>query len=140
VQATYRRQIRARRSEFPGLVALVEDASAASAKEDRLRLLLVVEELFCNSLEHGYGGECDQPVELELEPGADGCRVLYRDRAPEFNPFADHAEPLLVASPELRPVGGLGIMLLSRYATWRRYRRQDGVNLIELFVPSASAT
>ena len=31
-----------------------------------LRLMVVVEELFTNTVEHGYGGECDEPIEITV--------------------------------------------------------------------------
>lgn len=135
----YRLQVHARRAEFPALAGLVETACATSPTEHRLRLLLLVEELFCNSLEHGYGAECGQPIGLALQPDGEGCRVLYWDHAPAFDPFAEREAPELTADIDLRPVGGLGLLLLARYASWRRYRRQEGSNLVEFFLPDRPA-
>lgn len=148
MDASHRLQVRARRDELPALAGLVESACAGMAREDRLRLLLVVEELFCNSLEHGYGGECELPITLELQCMAGACRVLYQDRAPEFDPFAHRGATIpgsgqdpeemdpMESDPGLRPVGGLGILLVCRYTSWREYRRRDGFNQIELLLPS----
>ncbi len=51
-----------------------------------LRLLIVVEELFTNSVKYGYGAECDRPVRLALAPAGAGVELAYEDEAPPFDP------------------------------------------------------
>lgn len=138
VDTAQRHQLQARRAEFEALIGLIEHECAQLPREDRLRLTLVVEELFCNSLEHGYGGEGEHPVWLSLQPSSEGCRVVYEDAAPEHDPFT-RARPALADAVEQRTVGGLGVFLLAKYSSWYRYSRQDERNIIELFLPVSSA-
>ena len=102
---------------------------------DRERLILIVEELFCNSVEHGYGEDCDQPIWLTLTPGAEGCRLVYEDCASAHNPFAVVRDPMVDADLETRPVGGLGVYLVVQMSSSKRYERRENRNIIELFVP-----
>jgi anti-sigma regulatory factor (Ser/Thr protein kinase) len=95
-----------------------------------LRLMLVVEELFTNTVAHGHGGDCDAPIRLELSAGTAEVTLLYEDAAPPFDPLAYLAArpPALDAPPADRAVGGLGIHLVEQVAASARYAREDGCN------------
>ena len=129
------RRFCARHSDFPSIRNFVESVCTDFPHADRQRLVLIVEELFCNSVDHGYGGDCDQPVWLALAPTADGCRLVYQDAAPAHDPFAAARDPKLEADVESRPVGGLGVFLIGQYCSSKRYERRDEHNVIDLFVP-----
>ena len=122
----------------------VEAACADLPHADRQRLVLIVEELFCNSVDHGYGGDSDQPVWLTVAPHPDGCQLIYADAAPAYDPFAVTRDPQLAAAVEERPVGGLGVYLIGEMCTSKKYARSDDCNVIELFVahgrPGPAAT
>jgi anti-sigma regulatory factor (Ser/Thr protein kinase) len=96
-----------------------------------LRLNLVLEELFVNSIEHGYRGDCEAPiwVTLDVRPGA--VQITYEDTAPPFNPFAR-----LPVYPELHKVGGLGVLLTRELAAGRDYAYLFGRNRIRLSLSS----
>ena len=47
-----------------------------------MRLRLVIEELFTNSIQHGYRGECDTPVHIGLAMIDGYLTVEYEDSAP----------------------------------------------------------
>jgi anti-sigma regulatory factor (Ser/Thr protein kinase) len=126
---------RAHRADFGAIRNFMESACTILPHADRQRLVLIVEELFCNSVEHGYGGDCDRPVWLSVTPGSEGCHLVYTDAAPAYDPFAAPKDPLLGADVESRPVGGLGIYLIGEICTAKRYERRDEHNVIELFVP-----
>jgi serine/threonine-protein kinase RsbW len=103
---------------------------------DRERLVLIVEELFCNSIEHGYGGDGQEPVWLALTPTAEGCGLTYEDAAPAHDPFARAKVPPTHSHAERLPVGGLGVFLIGQLCSSTRYRRQHERNVIELFMPN----
>lgn len=133
------RRFRAHRSEFDAIRSFVESACQNFPHDDLQRLILIVEELFCNSVDHGYGGDSDQPVWLALAPAADGCGLVYQDAAPTHDPFAADNDPMLEAAVESRPVGGLGVFLIGQYCASKRYERRGERNVIELFVPRGRA-
>ena len=133
-----RRRFTARQSEFDAIRAFVESACASIEDDQRRRAVLLVEELFANTVFHGYGGDSDQPVWVTVDLDADDCRVVYEDCAPAYNPFAAHEPDLDTALPEQRPIGGLGIVFLNELSTDRRYTRHDERNVIEMLVRRAA--
>jgi anti-sigma regulatory factor (Ser/Thr protein kinase) len=95
-----------------------------------LRIELAAEELFTNTITHGYGQDCDAPVWLQLivQPGC--LCVIYQDAARAFDPVS-HA--VRVSGPvEKRPIGGLGIHLVRELATEMSYRRVADRNILTL--------
>jgi len=132
------RRFVARRAEFAAIRAHLESACVALPSYFVQRFVLIAEELFCNSIEHGYGGDCDQPVWLTVTPAADGCTLIYRDAAPAHDPFV-HVTLPRAQSVEALPVGGLGVYLIGQFCTLKRYQWHAEHNVIELFVPLESA-
>jgi len=99
-------------------------AQTGFPREGGLRLNVVLEELFVNTVTHGYGGEKDAPVWVTLDPRAPGVRVTYEDTAPPFNPLA--------YTVEMGKIGGLGVLLTRELATAREYAYLFGRNRIRL--------
>ena len=128
----------ARFSEFRAVRRFVEAACAGLPHGDIERLVLIAEELFCNTIEHGYRGDSDQSVWLELAPSAGGCKLLYQDAAPPHDPFTSIKLPQLVENADNLPIGGLGVFLIGHYCTLKRYERRGDRNVIELCVPQTS--
>ena len=106
--------------------------TAGISREDCLKVLLIVEELFTNTVTHGYRGESESPVWIALEPGERGFTLRYEDAAPPHNPFGEfrpHDTTVLVAQ---QPVGGLGLKLIRSLARDAGYRREGERNCIYL--------
>ena len=102
-------------------------ARMAVADADCLRLQLLAEELFINTVEHGFCGPSSTAVRLALGRDAGGLTLHYEDEAPAFDPFA--------ASPQTASedtIGGLGLTLLHGMSRTRHYRREAGRNIIEI--------
>ena len=131
-------QFEARRTAFDAVRAFVENACATLAPANVERVVLIVEELFCNTIEHGYGDDSARPVWLTLVPSERGCAVRYRDAAPAHDPFAHATSPELPANPDMLPIGGLGVYLIGQFCTVKHYERHADHNVIELFVPAAA--
>jgi len=132
--------LQARMADLSPAVAFVEGFCAAHGidPDDALRLTLMVEELFTNTVEHGHGGDSDAPVRLALRDDAHEVELFYEDRAPAFNPLervADTTPPDELDEPAdlagLRP-GGLGVVLVLRMAAHARYAHEDGCNRLWL--------
>lgn len=97
--------------------------------DDCLRAALVFEELFTNTVHHGYGGDCQEPVSITLEADGADVRLRYEDRAPAYDPFSTRGESGAEAT-ELRPIGGLGLALVRALVSNARYERCNGTNCL----------
>lgn len=130
--------------EFPARFSAVA-ATAAFAlafcerngvpRQTALRLRLIIEELFTNSIEHGYRGECDTPVRIALEMIEGFPTMVYEDSAPPYDPLAwlstltsDNVAALDAPLAE----GGLGLFLVGNLAYGARYAYEDGRNRLWL--------
>jgi anti-sigma regulatory factor (Ser/Thr protein kinase) len=132
------RRFSARQAEFDSIAAFIESACADLKDDERLRIVLLVEELFANSVNHGYGGDSDQPVWLTLGVGKRDCHLVYEDCAPPYNPFESGDASNMPADLADRPVGGLGVVLLMELSSSRSYERRGDRNVIELHVPCSA--
>jgi len=97
-----------------------------------LRLNLVLEELFTNTVRHGHGGDCDAPVWVGLVRKSGQVRVTYEDTAPPFNPYGRLPTQSPDTSLEMRKLGGLGVLLTKEMAASRDYAYVFGRNRIRL--------
>lgn len=102
-------------------------AQLAIPAGDLPRLQLVLEELFSNSIDHGYGKECDETIVIDLRAGASGVTLIYRDSAPAFDLTQRTA-----SNPVDDQIGGLGINLIIGMARALRYQRQTDGNRLEI--------
>ena len=100
-------------------------------REHCLRINLVVEELFTNTVRHGHRGDSDAPVWVNVTTGPAAVHLTYEDTAPPFNPYA-----LFASAPDttlsLRRIGGLGVLLTRELASTRDYAYLFGRNRIRL--------
>jgi anti-sigma regulatory factor (Ser/Thr protein kinase) len=99
-----------------------------------LHLKLVIEELFTNTIEHGYRGECDAPIRIALMLDGGNLVLQYEDRAPEYDPRERLSTPpsSLEEPVESRAVGGIGVYLVGQLARDVDYVREDGQNRLRL--------
>ncbi len=109
-------------------------ADRGVAANDGLRLSLVVEELFTNTVVHGYGGGSDATVRLALRADASHLELSYEDSAPPFDPVAHAARSPVdpAAAVADRPIGHLGLALVVDMAERISYVREDDCNRIVL--------
>lgn len=113
-------------------------ATAGIGREDCLKVLLIVEELFTNTVTHGYRGESESPVWLAFEPGDKGVTVRYEDAAPAHNPFGEFRPTDTAVLLAQQPIGGLGLKLvrsLVRDATYTREGERNCIRLTFAFHP-----
>lgn len=101
--------------------------------DDVNRCTLILEELFTNSVKYGTPEDAGNQVYLGIAPHADrSIALIYEDRAPLYNPFAEvstaHTNPNL----NLRRVGGLGVPLILRLTEQARYTALPVGNRINL--------
>ena len=124
----------ARLSAFGDIKVLLERfcQTAQLARNDLLRLTLIVEELFTNTIRHGHRQDCDDPVTIELELVSGRVALAYQDCAPPFDPVAASLLTEVETILEHRPVGGLGILLALAMSHEANYSLVDGRNRVEL--------
>jgi anti-sigma regulatory factor (Ser/Thr protein kinase) len=120
--------------EFDAIREFIESACASMKPNERQRVVLLVEELFTNTVNHGYGGDSNQPVWLSLNVEGEDCQLVYEDSGPPHDPFSIPDKGASRGPAEERPVGGLGILLLIELSSNRRYERRGDRNVIELQV------
>jgi serine/threonine-protein kinase RsbW len=137
----HRRIFPARRDALPEVDAFLREAcgEAGFGREACLRLTLLVEELFTNTVVHGHGADSEEPVRLECEVTLGRIALTYEDTAPAHDPFARVAGPDAATAVEDRPVGGLGVLLVRAMAQQVEYRRVGDRNRISLVVASSAA-
>jgi anti-sigma regulatory factor (Ser/Thr protein kinase) len=109
------------------------------ARADALRLTLIVEELFSNTVAHGHGGDCDAEIGLTLTAADGEVSLLYEDAAPPFDPLAAPlpASEGHAADATERPVGGLGVLLVRKLVRDARYAYENGRNRLWLALARA---
>ena len=98
-----------------------------------MKLLLIVEELFSNTLKYGYGGEGRGRVRLQLR-AEEALTLTFEDDAPEFDPTGWDVEQSLGAEAEERPIGQTGIALVMGLAARVDYEREDPTNRLILAI------
>lgn len=92
---------------------------------------LLLEEVVMNVFSHAYeGGEGDMEVEVygaTSEAGAQRVCLLVRDWGVRFNPL-EAAPPDTTLSVEDRPIGGVGLLLVSEMSSQTGYAHVDNAN------------
>ena len=130
-----------RESMFPARLASVREVRgfvesfcrhADIARPPGLRLNLVVEELFTNTVNHGHGGDGDSPVWITLVARSATVTLTYLDQAPPFNPFGMAPRPVLEGAIEQRNVGGLGVLLATELTASSEYAHLFGRNRLRM--------
>lgn len=76
-------------------------------------IVLAVDELISNILEHGYQG-AGGTVEIAIKKVDRDLIIYLRDQASPFDPLTV-PEPDISAPLEKRPIGGLGVYLAKHY-------------------------
>ena len=108
------------------------------ARDACLRLNLILEELFTNTVRHGHRGDCDAPVWVALSRSGDAVVIVYEDKAPPFNPYSALMDgPAPDTTVSMRRVGGLGVLLTKELAKSRDYAYVFGRNRIRLTLAPA---
>lgn len=126
------RRFAARMSTLPAVLAYARHCLAHTefAHEPAGRIELVLEELFTNTVMHGYGGESDRPVWLGIEIAPALLSITYSDEAPPYDPLQHDTD--LEHEKESRAPGGLGILLARQLADRMDYRYAGGRNVLTL--------
>jgi len=133
------RMFPARLRALPEVTAFTAEACADAGLggDACLRLTLLLEELFTNTVVHGHAGGSDDLVAIAFDVGPGRITLTYEDTAPAHDPFVAMATPDEATTVEDRLVGGLGVLLVASMATDVEYRRVEEKNRIALTIRSA---
>ena|SRR5581483_5286291 len=120
-------QARAQPEEISALGVRVEDFLAAAGVDGRARyhVAMLLEELMSNLGTHG--GAPDAPARVRITVRPADVEVELRDQGAPFDPRTA-PEPDLSTSLEDRQVGGLGLLLLRKFASDIGYERDGTEN------------
>jgi serine/threonine-protein kinase RsbW len=134
--ARHDRTFPARRDALPQVDAFLGEVcgEAGLGRQTCLRLTLLVEELFTNTVVHGHGADSEAPVRIECEVSPGRIALIYEDTGPAHDPFARVVAPDTDADVENRPIGGLGVLLVSEMAQQVEYQRAGDRNRISLVI------
>ncbi len=126
---------------FPARLAEIREArkfidtfcrDTGIAHASSLRLNLVIEELFTNTVTHGHGGDCDLTGWIKLEARKSTVSLTYLDQAPAFNPLGIAPQPIHESAIEHRKVGGLGVLLATELTAASEYAHMYGRNRLRM--------
>lgn len=125
--------------EYPRLQEFVNRAceQANCSPGQRMRVQLVVEELFSNTVKYGSGGAApvSVTVSVEIRDGDEPLTMRYEDDAPKHDAFDQGSlEDELKASVTRRRVGGLGILLIRELGKNVQYEWSGGKNRVTFSV------
>lgn len=134
---TAQRIVQARMAEMADALAFADAFCAAQqvARNPQLRLTLVIEELFSNTVQHGHGGDADSSIRLSLQADTQGIELLYEDQAPAFDPLTWARDHEAAAQTDTHTVGGRGLLLVLQLSSVTRYAFEDGCNRLWLRLP-----
>jgi serine/threonine-protein kinase RsbW len=119
--------------DLPGTARLApwldaEAAAGAWPEAVAFAIGLCLDEVVTNIAMHVGAPAGEILVELEQDESEIVARVT--DRGPAFDPRAE--QRALPTSLEEAAIGGLGLVLVQRFATALDYERQDGLNRLTL--------
>lgn len=94
---------------------------------------LVLEELLANFVSHAFDDGQAHTMELQVQLRPGEVELQFSDDSPAFDPTAQ-PDPERPASIEQARPGGLGLMLVRRWARRVDYRREGGRNRVTVWI------
>lgn len=99
------------------------------SEQEVVKLQLILEELYTNSVNHGFSCILEPKISITLSLNDHYLEIIYRDNGLAFDPFQKQ-DPNLVLSVEDRPIGGLGIFLVKSLVDHFEYSYDGTFNQI----------
>ena len=117
---------------LPEVSAFVERrcADLGVGRATTLLLQLMAEELFINTVVHGFGNDGRRRVSLAVRDCGAEVELVAEDNARAFNPF--DGTPAAVPTPDR--VGGYGRLLLMGLSSRQSYQRRGQHNCVTVGV------
>lgn len=125
------------RAHMDDLQAALAAAEAFCAQQgvddgDALRLRLVLEELFTNTVMHGHRGSCEAPVLLGLQRTGGQLQLDYADDAPLFDPRVYLQTASQDPEVDQDRLGGHGLWLVAEMAERLEHAHDGRFNRLTL--------
>ena len=125
----------ARRSSIDAARRAVLGGLPASGLTPELvyRLELVMEEVLMNIIWHAYGDSGQGKISVEAQREGDEIKLVFEDDGPPFDPTQVAPTPMPDKIEDVSS-GGLGLVLLPKFATSIAYERVEARNRLEVVV------
>lgn len=100
-------------------------------EELKLKIDLVVEEIFINIVNYAYDSLGKVDINCDLDFEASQVEIRFTDSGKPYNPL-EHLEPDISLSAEQRSIGGLGILISKKLMDDIQYQYQNGKNILTI--------
>jgi serine/threonine-protein kinase RsbW len=117
--------------EIQSLAGMIEELGESWALGPMLtmHINLVLEEAISNIIFYGYKDDSEHSIHIDLSVEEQILRIRIEDDGIPFDPTAK-TMPDLTLSVEDRPIGGLGIYLITQLMDTVHYERTDDKNIL----------
>ena len=95
----------------------------------KLRLELIIEELFLNICNYAYEDEGDVLIQCFVEDKPLRTTIIFIDNGIPFNPL-EKEEAYLNLNADEREIGGLGLTIVRKYADELEYKYENNQNIL----------
>ncbi len=124
-------------NRFDAIAPLAEQVEAYLAKqrvapETILTTNLCLEELLTNTIKYGYSDDDVHEISIEFNLQNAEMSIEIVDDADPFDPTSDAPTPEIETPMEERPIGGLGILLVTSFTDSMQYDRRQNHNRLTL--------
>jgi len=127
-------------AELPAVYAALEAFAAGTDLPDPVRrtLLLIVEELFSNTVSYGYPeGRADE-IAVSVALGPDHVELTLADKAAPFDSGSAPFAPDTSETVDDKNIGGLGLFLVHQLADEVTHKRVGDTNRTVVLVSRAA--
>ena len=104
---------------------------ASCSQKDGMLLRLACEEIVMNITSYAYPEGADGFLEVEIEKTDNRIIIRFMDGGMPFNPL-EHKKPDTSQSWKLRPIGGLGILLVTKKMDAIHYDYVENRNVLTI--------
>lgn len=120
--------------ELPSLAKKVEALAEKwkLSSELSMNLNLVIEEALSNIIFYAFTDNNKHEIKISVSLANKKLIIKITDNGIPFNPLT-HQQPDITLPAEKRPVGGLGILLMSQIMDEMHYVRQKNKNILTLY-------
>ena len=119
--------------ELPSLAEKIEELAEKWGLSLKLamNINLVIEEALTNIIFYAFTDEDQHKIKISLSLTNNRLMIQITDGGIPFNPLAQQ-QPDITLPAEERPVGGLGIFLISQIMDEMHYSRQNNLNILTI--------
>ena len=96
-----------------------------------MNINLAMEEALSNIIFYAFTDSDKHQIKISISLNNKGLTIKITDNGIPFNPLSQH-QPDITLPAEERPVGGLGIFLISQIMDKMNYTRQNNQNILTL--------